>query len=164
MTKRREKLPKEFWQHLIPMDASLLNDEGPQFIFMTASQLEAERQSIAKAFPAPAGHASLYRPTAEQGFRLAALFDQLLPFAEPPPLDALAECAGLLQRSQSAQIGYRLDQIRRLIWHAERFQGRDFDPTDTFAVSPLWRRRWEMLLSGILLPAYIGHLSVHEMP
>lgn len=167
MKKRRDTLPREFWQHLTPLEIDVLMDEAPAYTFMTASQLEDERKAIAEALEplGPVGQTA--PPTPDEACYLAVRFVELLPFSQPPHADVLREVLRArpapLSTTETLALSRRLSQIRAAIRHASLYQGRDFDPTDTFAVVPQWQLRWQSLISGALFPAYVALLPIDNM-
>lgn len=160
--KRRENLPKEFSQHLQPMAADVFDDLGPCFTIMTASALEAELQAILEALPDRAGTMGPRAVSAQEGWDLAMAFEEACPAVQPCTPGQMRETLALLPPSKISTLAVRLEEIRRKIRFATLCQGRDFDPTDTLLVPALWRSRWEMLLQGTLLPAWIAHLTIGE--
>lgn len=156
-----EHTPAEYRQHLKPMQAKELHETDAAFIFMDADLLEAERQAIEAALPASVGP---YRqaPSQDESIDLAIGFSGLFQHGAEPQPDELRCALEILPWSKIEVLRTRLIQIRLAIRHARHYRGRDFDPTRVFAVPAVWRLRWESVISGDLLPAYVVHLDVGQ--
>lgn len=157
MPKDTKRCSSELRRHLYPMPADVLHDIIQTFIFMPATELEAEREAISRCVPVGAGAQT---PTKDQCLDLGLRFAQLAPFATPPSDDAMQRALAPLTPSQSGALHARLDQVRRAIRQARHLHGVDYDPTDVFAVQPLWHLRWESLISGALYQAFVGFLEI----
>lgn len=149
-----------FRRHLITQPASVCRDDEP-FVFLDVDDLEVERRVLQAALPHPRGYRTAAFPC-DRAMANAIEVARLAPFGEPPAPDALTRRLAPLSRSGSEALHLRLDQLGRAIHHARHFHGRDYDPTRAVAVNPRWDRRWEALLSGALLMAYLGFLSVEN--
>jgi len=159
--RNNDQIPKEFQQHLTPMPANVLHEFDPAFIFMDADPLEAERQAIVDALPKPAWP-SLKTISEDEANVVSNRFSALFQSGDVPSPVELSCALALLSPSNIELVQVRMVQIRRAIWHARHYQGRDFDRTRVFAVPPVWRRRWESLIAGNLRPAYVAHLGVGQ--
>src|SRR5690625_4905637 len=122
---------------------------------MTGAQLQRERETIAQALDTSVPPAYIRPPPREEAADVARRFGELAPYGSPPALDALQERLAPLQGRQTHVLSFRLAQIRLALAHAQRYHGRDYDPTEAFAVSPHWRHRWEATISGALFPAFV---------
>lgn len=149
-----------FRRYLITQPASVCRDDEP-FVFLDMDDLEAERRVLQAALPHPHGHPAATLPR-DSAMANAIVVARLAPFGDPPTPNALTRRLAPLSRSASEALHLRLDQLDRAIHHARHFHGRDYDPTRVVAVNPRWDRRWEALLSGALLVAYLGFLSVEN--
>ena len=69
-----------------------------------------------------------------------------------------------LSLSESCRLDARLNQVGHALAHAGRVRGVDYSRTTIAAVSHRWDRRWVTLVAGLLLPAYLGHLSIDDFP
>lgn len=154
------KLPGEFRSHLYPMPADVLHNLVQTFVFMPASELDAECEAISEALPR-GEKAAL--PTLEAAVQLGHRFAQLAPYGEPPGADTLRQSLAPLSPLQSGALAARLEQIRRGIRQVQRTQGSDYDATQVLAVPPLWHLRWEHLIHGALHPAYVAMLDVSRL-
>ena len=158
--KNRDNLPREFRQYLIPMDAGFFGDFDNAFIFISGAVLQNERIAIESALPHGTASAN---PSKREAFELAMRFAEIAPFSKPPGEDdALPARLALLQPREIRVLRWRLHQVESAVWHALQYRGRDFESTEMFAVNPIWYRRWEELIGGQLLPAYIGNLSIDK--
>lgn len=158
--KRRKVLPAEFWQHLVPVEADFLHADIAAYIFMTSEQLEAEREAIQQATGGGRPGAHSTKPNPEEIASVSAHFGALAPFGHTPTAEHLRETLAPLHGSRI--VAFQLELVRRALRHASRYQGQDYDPTNTFAVSPHWRHRWQTLLQGGLFPAYVGFLETGQ--
>lgn len=152
--------PASFRRHLHAQDASTWRADEP-YIFMDVSDLEAERQVLLAALPHhPRGHA----PTSSLGAaaRDAALLTGLARFGEPPTSAELTGALETLPPSRSRALHARLEQLGRAIRDARRWHGRDYDPSRLAAVNPRWDRRWDALLGGVLVMAWLGPVPVER--
>lgn len=147
-----------FRRHLVTQDPAVWRDDEP-YIFMDADDLEAERQVLLAALPhRPLG--PLPTVSLEAATRNAWQLARLARFGAPPTPDALTRALARLPVSQSQELRARLEQVGRALGHARRFHGRDYDSTRAVAVNPRWDRRWDALLGGSLLMAFLGWVPV----
>jgi hypothetical protein len=142
---------------LKPLDAGFLHESNEAYIFISSSQIEAELDVFLAALPATQ-HETDHGTDQEQLIELSAWLLDGAPFVLLPSLGEMQRVVSQLNESQTRQVRYRLGQLRQALAAASRIEGKDFGPTDTFAVSPTWNRRWSDLLMGRLCPAYVGYV------
>lgn len=158
--KAHGRLPAEFRTHLHPEPVEVLEQSAP-YIFMTTDQLQGELQALADALPYPSGPYEP-KPSLQEAVALGWELTRLSPFGQPPTVDELSATLAVAPSSQSRSLHRRLMQVERAIRHAQHLHGRDFEPTSVFAVNPRWDRRWDALVGGELLPAYIACAAVDQ--
>ena len=147
--------------HLKPMPADFLHEEETHFILMASAVLLDQVQQVLEALPPPPPQIPrepLQGLTLEQALEASVALSLALPAPQPPTTAALRAALALLPGSKTAllrQACHKADNAIRYLRHCG--SGRDFDATDAFLVSPLWARRMETTLGGVLLPAYVGH-------
>ena len=132
-----------------PIPANVLHEDCENFIFMSATELAAELQTMRAALPSARCAEAL---SDVDGFLLGDWVGRHGP-AQPWPgeIDRMLE---LLSPTQTAQLRCRLEQIGRAL---DRFGG-----DQAFAVPPQWNRRWETLLAGKLSPACVGFVDLRR--
>lgn len=158
----RKDWPKEFRQQLKPLTAEVLHEDETTFIFMDADILEGERIALCEALPANASW-PVEVPTRSSPIALGSHFAGVFENRPHATSDDLRAGLALLSHPEIQALQARFAQIHSAIWHVRHYHGRDFEPTRVFAVSPVWRRRWETLIGGILYPAYIAVLDVNRV-
>lgn len=165
MTQSKKHIPEEFMVHLKPLKAQEIHVHSPQFIFMDAEMLEAELTTIEEALPPYLGFPRLATRGVDTQELATKLFYGMLPFLFAPPAAAeLKPYLALLPEEEYEALRERLKWVRHWIRQATWYQGQDWEPTRTFAVPPDWRSRWDMLISGELLLAYVQALRIENPP
>ncbi|MCP4109205.1 MAG: hypothetical protein GY749_27385 [Desulfobacteraceae bacterium] len=141
---------------LKPIDADFLQEKETHYIIMSGNDLLAELQAIEQA-TASINRTPAARPSEDDCMTMAAVFSELLlPSPSVPQESELFHALSRLQCSQTGILLYVCRRAIREIQYIQKLEGRDFEPTDSFLVSPIWKRRINDILSGALYPAYVA--------
>lgn len=136
---------------LIPLGADTLHEVVTSFIFVSIDALHAELQQICTLLPDVL--VPEVRPDTSKSnvMALGECVGNALSFAFAPTDDELRYALSHLPPSQIQLLVSRLRQVaHRLVELAEDHH------CQLLAVSPVWHRRWRLLIEGRLHPAYIG--------
>lgn len=151
----------ESQQVLAPLSAETLHKHDQTFVFRSADYLALERLAITLALPGDAGTTESM-PQFDAWPALADQFLRIASFADPPRASDLQFNLSELPEADCHALRYRLKQIASVLERITEHRGNEFQSTNTFAVPPIWSRRWAMLIAGHVLPAYIVHVSVGD--
>lgn len=145
-------------KRLKPVSSAFLHESNDAFVFMNATHLENELAIFLAALPIePSGR---IEHLSRKSLFEVSIFVDALPFVMPPNVGELKGALSPLEDSQTRLLQCRLYQIKKAILSATFLEGKDFARTEVFAVSPVWRKRWDQLICGNLLPAYIGYIDI----
>ncbi len=162
MKKRPIRRPDDLRWHVYPLASDDLHFDCSAFVFIDTNALLSELRAFEAALPpdtAPAHRT----PTYAEMFGIATRIGAAFPGPEPESPEVLKSTLALLPLSETALLARRLRQLNRAIEIASNAWGRDHEPSRTFAVPPVWRLRWESLLGGRLLLAYVASVKVDEI-
>tara|TARA_R110002050_G_scaffold269917_1_gene412454 strand:+ start:64387 stop:64851 length:465 start_codon:yes stop_codon:yes gene_type:complete len=145
-------------KRLKPVSSAFLHESNDAFIFMNAMHLENELAIFLAALPFEQNR--MVEQLSRESLLEVSVFVDALPFVMPPNVGELKGALSQLEDSQIRLLQSRLYQIKKAILSAKFHEGKDFARTDVFALSPVWRKRWDQLICGNLLPAYIGYIDI----
>ena len=157
----RTRADSAYRRHLFSQGEDLVAEDGP-FVLRDVDRIAEEGRTLKAALPHPPGRRRVRALSQKTMVRNAIEVSSLARFGEPPTVESLRSALAPLPASRSRELHVCLAQIHLTLHHAQRFHGRDYDPTRLVLVNPRWDRRWENLLSGTLCVAWVGHLSVDD--
>ncbi|MCU8103486.1 hypothetical protein L5M38_02820 [Shewanella sp. SM101] len=136
---------------LIPMDAETLHELVTSFIFVSIDALHAELQQIRTLLPGVLVPEVRPETSTSNVMALGECVGNALSFAFAPTDDELRYALSHLPPSQIQLLTSRLRQIAHRLVQLE-----EDHHCQLLAVSPVWHKRWRLLIEGQLHPAYIG--------
>ncbi len=154
--------PPSLRTHIDPLDAETLHEFEPTYVFMSGEEIAEECRAILDALPPlPPYFAYLHRnEPLDTWLSLALRFQALFRGGSEPSADTLQRALAPLPRSEKHLLACRLHQIIRAVQVSVLCHGTDWNPTNTFAVPPMWKKRFETLIGGMLCPAFVVFVDV----
>lgn len=164
MTDKLDWFPAELQPYLSPEAPENLHDISSTFIFMSADQLKSELKDVGEAIRTGSPPGPARKLPEESALSLAAWFGERAPFPQPPSVSELRARLAPEENHQTMEsVRGQLDLVHRALTHNTKIQSPNYARTDAFAVPPQWQRRWELHLSGVVLPAWVGLFVIDQL-